>query len=99
MHRRIGFTLIELLVVISVIVLLIAILMPSLNSASGKAKAVICESNLHQWGLLFIGLANENNGQHHQDERMQQVRQEMRAALDVHCECGHRLPLPKAPLA
>ncbi len=63
MHKRIGFTLIEVLVVISIIALLIAILMPSLNGAKEKARAVICQSNLHQWGVLFNVIANENNGQ------------------------------------
>src|SRR5512136_2226197 len=48
-----GFTLIELLVVISVIVLLMAILLPTLSRVRKQARAVGCQANLRQWGLLF----------------------------------------------
>jgi prepilin-type N-terminal cleavage/methylation domain-containing protein/prepilin-type processing-associated H-X9-DG protein len=62
MHKRVGFTLIEILVVISIIAILIAILMPSLNVAKEKARAVICQNYLHQWGVFFNILASENEG-------------------------------------
>jgi len=51
--RPTGFTLIELLVVISVIAVLMAILMPSLQKARKSAQAVVCRSNLKQWGQIF----------------------------------------------
>ena len=57
-----GFTLIELLVVIAVIALLMAILMPCLQRVRKQARAVGCQSNLKQWGLIFVMYANENNG-------------------------------------
>ena len=53
-HRQ-GFTLAELLVVISIIVLLVAILMPSLNSVYAVARQTICQNNL---GHLRVGLAS-----------------------------------------
>jgi len=57
-----GFTLIELLVVIAIIALLMAILMPSLQRVRKQAKAVMCLSNLKQWGTIFAMYTDENNG-------------------------------------
>jgi prepilin-type processing-associated H-X9-DG protein len=48
-----GFTLIELLVVIASIALLMAILLPCLQRVKKQAKAVGCQSNLKQSGLMF----------------------------------------------
>ena len=58
-----GFTLIELLVVIAIIALLLAILMPALQRVKRQAKVVACQSNLHQWGLIFSMYAGDNDGQ------------------------------------
>jgi prepilin-type N-terminal cleavage/methylation domain-containing protein len=61
MRRRTAFTLIELLVVIAVIALLMAILLPALQRARRQAKAVVCRSNLHQWGLYFYMYTQDND--------------------------------------
>ena len=63
MTRRRAFTLIELLVVISIIAMLLSILMPALSKAKEHAKAVICRSNLHQWGLIWKMYTGDHNSE------------------------------------
>jgi prepilin-type N-terminal cleavage/methylation domain-containing protein len=65
MNRPRGFTLIELLVVIAIIALLVAILMPALQRAKKQARAVACQSKLHQWSLIFAMYTSDNNGYFH----------------------------------
>lgn len=48
MSRRLGFTLIELLVVVSIIVILMAVLLPSLGRAKSVANTTKCLGNLRQ---------------------------------------------------
>jgi prepilin-type N-terminal cleavage/methylation domain-containing protein/prepilin-type processing-associated H-X9-DG protein len=61
MKRQKGFTLIELLVVVSIIALLIALLLPSLNKARENAKLVKCSANLHAIGLAMATYAHQNS--------------------------------------
>lgn len=62
-HRRIsGFTLIELLVVVAIIIVLIAIMLPSISSAREQARTAACGSNIRQLGLSMITYAQEWNG-------------------------------------
>ncbi len=61
-HRSIltGFTLVELLTVIAIIVLLVAILIPALQTVKRQANSVACQSNLRQWGIYFSMYTEEN---------------------------------------
>lgn len=61
-RNHVGFTLIELLVVIAVIAVLMGILLPAISRARMQAKGTICQTNLKQWGTIFVMYTDDNNG-------------------------------------
>lgn len=57
-----GFTLIEMLVVITILLILLGVLIPSLTAARENAKRGACRNNLKQVGLAFISYASDREG-------------------------------------
>jgi prepilin-type N-terminal cleavage/methylation domain-containing protein/prepilin-type processing-associated H-X9-DG protein len=61
MLKRTGFTLIELLVVIAIIAILLAVLIPALNTAKKQVAGTVCMSNLTSIVKSWVLYVDDNN--------------------------------------
>ena len=59
-NKRIGFTLVELLVVMAIVGVLVAILIPAVQSVRGAARKTACANNLRQVGLGITNYESAN---------------------------------------
>jgi prepilin-type N-terminal cleavage/methylation domain-containing protein/prepilin-type processing-associated H-X9-DG protein len=58
-----GFTLVELLVVVSIICLMMAVMLPSLNRAQKQGEQIHCLANQHQLHLAWMLFITNNDDQ------------------------------------
>jgi prepilin-type N-terminal cleavage/methylation domain-containing protein len=98
-RKRQGFTLVELLVVIAIIALLMAILIPALEQARNQARAAMCKSNLHQWGLYWMMYTDDYEGSFSEGYWVNWARGEWITVLRPYIDTRRRAKLLLCPMA
>ena len=61
-RKYFSFSIIELLLVTAIIFVVLALLIPTVNTARESARQAMCASNLHQYGVAFRLYQNEHDG-------------------------------------
>jgi type II secretory pathway pseudopilin PulG len=61
-RRAVGFTLVEMLVVVAIIMIVVALLMPSLGNVRQASRRVICQSQLRQVHMACKEYGGQNRG-------------------------------------
>jgi len=91
MTPRNAFTLIELLAVISIIVMLMALLLPALSRIRKQTRAVICRANLKQWSTILVLYTNDSEGclPRYADDAMWLLRGSLTSEADVNEPDGY----------
>lgn len=62
MNKRRGLTLLELIVVLAIISILLAMLLPAVQSAREKAREAVCKNNVHQINIALGHFAQAHKG-------------------------------------
>ena len=92
--RHPGFSLLELLVVVTLILVLLALMAPSLASARHQAHLVQCKANLRSVYTAAVAYSSDHKsgtGQHEQDHLMPELLWRFdNASEDAPHESGHR---------
>ncbi len=76
-----GWVVVGITVLVFVISILLAILMPAVHTAQGRAQAAVCMNNLQQLHLACAGYAAENDGR--MPDRLSQLYPDYIGGLDV----------------
>ena len=92
-----GFTLVEVLVVVAMIAMLLGLLVPALRAAKEKATTIRCLANLRFVGVAVRVFADDNEGFFPKVTRIDQISQQVWAALKPDLKSERARVCPRDP--